>query len=148
MRQEVLQHPIIAQLLDIRSSFRAEVAKEGLSPDFMNNVFDEWSALLSEARRTFIPEGDVPDGMIEFMNADCVQKFDGDRVLMLQSHPLKIRWISAYLHKCSRLAADAIEGSLKLNSQNENLYLDWIQGLSPHQQPSIHTASEGHILFA
>lgn len=148
MRQEALQHPIIAQLLDIRSRFRAEVAKEGLSPDFMNNVFDEWAALLSEARRTFIPEGDVPDGMIEFMNADCVQKFDGDRVLMLQSHPLKIRWIAAYLHKCSRLATDAIEGSLKLNSQNESLYLDWIQGLSPHQQPSIHTASEGHILFA
>lgn len=148
MRQEVLQHPIIAQLLDIRSRFREEVAKEGLSPDLMNNVFDEWAALLSEARRTFVPEGNVPEGMIEFMNADCVQKFDYDRVLMLQSHPLKLRWIAAYLHKCSRLAAEAIEGSLKLNSENESLYLDWIQGLSPHQQPSIHTAFEGHVLFA
>lgn len=148
MRQEIIRHPIISELLNIRSKFRDEAVKEGLSPELMNNIFDAWAVLLSEARKTFVPEGDVPDGMIEFMNADCVQSFDGDRVLMLQSHPLKLRWISAYLQKCSRLAADAIEGSLKLNSQNESLYLDWIQGLSPHQQPSIHTASDGNILFA
>jgi hypothetical protein len=86
--------------------------------------------------------------MIEFLNADCVQGFDGDRVLMLQSHPLKLRWIAAYLAKSSQLAADAIEGTLRLNEQNEALYLNWIQGLSPHQQPSIHTAADGHILFA
>ncbi|MDO6824999.1 FtsK/SpoIIIE domain-containing protein [Marinobacter sp. 1_MG-2023] len=148
IREEALGHPIIAQLIDLRSRFRNEVAKEGLLPELMNNFFDEWAPLLSDARTTFVPDGDVPDGMIEFMNADCVLNFDGDQVLMLQSHPLKLRWIAAYLLKCSQLAADAIEGSLKLNSQNENLYLDWIQGLSPHQQPSIHTAVDGHILFA
>lgn len=148
LRKEVLQQPIIGRLLEIRSGFRYEAGKDGLSSELLNNVFDQWSALLSEARRAFIPDGDIPSGMIEFLNADCVQGFDGDRVLMLQSHPLKLRWLAAYLAKSSQLAADAIEGTLRLNEQNEALYLNWIQGLSPHQQPSIHTAADGHILFA
>lgn len=146
--ENILEHPIIARLVEIRTRFRTEAEKEGLSSGLLNDVFDDWSALLAEARRTFVPDGDIPRGMIEFLNADCVHGFDGDRVLMLQSHPLKLRWISAYLAKSSQLAADAIEGSLSLNAQNENLYLNWIQGLSPHQQPSIHTAIDGHILFA
>lgn len=147
-REAVLLHPIINRLVEIRSGFRAEAGKDGLSSGLLNNVFDQWSVLLAEARRTFVPNGDIPPGMIEFLNTDCVQGFDGDRVLMLQSHPLKLRWIAAYLAKSSQLAADAIEGTLLLNEQNEVLYLNWIQGLSPHQQPSIHTAADGHILFA
>ncbi|WP_227718291.1 FtsK/SpoIIIE domain-containing protein [Microbulbifer sp. Q7] len=146
--EEVLHHPVISRLVDIRSNFRAEVEKNGLSSGLLNDVFDEWSTLLAEARTSFIPEGHVPSGMVEFLNADCVQEFDGDRVLMLQSHPLKLRWMAAYLAKSKDLAADAIEGSLRLNEQNETLYLSWIQGLSPHQQPPILTSTEGHILFA
>ncbi len=145
---DVLGHPIVARLVETRSRFRSAAETEGLSTALLNDVFDEWSVLLRDARRTFVPDGDIPRGMIEFLNADCVQGFDGDRVLMLQSHPLKLRWIGAYLSKSLQLAADAIEGSLRLNEQNESLYLNWIQGLSPHQQPSIHTAVEGHILFA
>ena len=148
IQEDVLKHPIIDRLVDIRYKFRTEAEKDGLSSGLMNDVFDEWSSLLSEARTNFVPNGDIPMGMIEFLNADCLQGFDGDRVLMLQSHPLKLRWIAAYLSKSSQLAADAIEGTLKLNEQNESLYLNWIQGLSPHQQPSIHTTPEGHLLFA
>lgn len=148
LREVVLQHPIINRLVEIRSGFKDEAGKYGLSSELLNNVFDKWAALLAEARRAFVPDGDIPSGMIEFLNADCVQGFDGDSVLMLQSHPLKLRWIAAYLAKSSQLAADAIEGTLRLNEQNETLYLNWIQGLSPHQQPSIHSAADGHILFA
>ena len=148
IREELRKHPIIDRLLEVRSRFRAEAEKEGLSSALLNDVFDEWSSLLADARRAFVPDGDIPEGMIEFLNSDCVQEFDGENVLMLQSHPLKLRWIAGYLAKSSQLASDAIEGTLRLNDQNESLYLNWIQGLSPHQQPSIHTASGGHILFA
>ncbi len=148
IRDSILQHPMISRLVDIREDFRADAESEGISSTLLNDVFDNWSGLLGEARDIFLPDGEAPDGMIEFLNADCVQEFDNDRVLMLQSHPLKLRWIAAYLTKSSQLAAEAIEGSLKLNENGESLYLDWIQGLSPHQQPSIHTAADGHILFA
>ena len=78
LREVVLQHPIINRLVEIRSGFRDEAAKDGLSSELLNNVFDQWSALLAEARRAFIPDGDIPSGMIEFLNADCVQGFDGE----------------------------------------------------------------------
>lgn len=146
--EELQKHPIINRLLGLRTKFRAEASREGLSPALLNDVFDEWSLLLADARKAFVPDGDIPAGMIEFMNADCVQGFDGENTLMLQSHPLKLRWIASYLSKSAQLASDAIEGTLRLNEQNENLYLNWIQGLSPHQQPPIHTSLEGHILFA
>jgi S-DNA-T family DNA segregation ATPase FtsK/SpoIIIE len=148
INDEVLRHPVINRLVEIRTRFREAAEKEGLSSGLLNDLFDQWSTLLTEARRAFVPDGDAPVGMIEFLNADCIKGFDGDRVLMLQSHPLKLRWIAAYLAKSLQLAADAIEGSLSLNEQNEALYLNWIQGLSPHQQPAIHTAEGGHILFA
>lgn len=146
--EDVRRHPIMASLFDLRSKFRAEAGSNGLSASLLNDVFDEWSTLLADARRAFVPDGEPPLGMIEFLNADCVQGFDGDRVLMLQSHPLKLRWISAYLSRSSRLASDAIEGTLDLNDQNEDLYLKWIQDLSPHQQPAIHSSAEGQVLFA
>ncbi|MCH8542306.1 MAG: hypothetical protein LAT61_01925 [Alcanivorax sp.] len=147
-RKEILRHPIVNQLIDVRSRFRAEAEENGLSAGLMNNVFDEWSLLLTEARKSFVPDGDIPDGMFEFLNADCLQGFDDSGVLMLQSHPLKLRWMAAYLAKSSQLVSDAIEGALKLNELNESFYLNWIQDLSPHQQPSIHTTADGHILFA
>jgi energy-coupling factor transporter ATP-binding protein EcfA2 len=148
IQTELLKHPVIDRLVEIRSKFRTETKKDGLSAGLLNDIFDQWSALLADARKVFVPDGDVPIGMTEFLNADCVQGFGGDGMLMLQSHPLKLRWIAAYLTKSLELAADALEGSLKLNEQNESLYLNWILGLSPHQQPAIHSASDGHILFA
>ncbi|MEO9651653.1 MAG: FtsK/SpoIIIE domain-containing protein [Roseobacter sp.] len=146
--KDVLSQPIISRLIEVRAEFRQQAGDQGLSSSMLNDVFDGWVALLADARTAFVPDGDVPLGMIEFLNADCVLDFDDDCVLMLQSHPIKLRWISEYLSKSSELAADAIEGTLNLNSQNEGMYLNWIQNLSPHQQPSIHVATEGHILFA
>jgi S-DNA-T family DNA segregation ATPase FtsK/SpoIIIE len=142
------RHPVVSQLIELRTEFRDEVEARGLSADVLNDTFDKWAALLADARRTFIPNGDIPEGMIEFLNADCVQGFDGNRLLMLQSHPMKLRWIAAYLTKSFRLATDAIEGSLRLNPHNEKLYLGWIENLSPHQQPAIHTSNDGQTLFA
>lgn len=148
VRPAILQHSLIQRLFSLRTRFREEASRDGLSFALLNDVFDEWSALVTDARECFVPDGDAPTGMIEFLNADCIQKFDGDRTLMLQSHPLKLRWISAYLNKSHKLAAEALAGVLTLNKENEGLYLNWIQGLSPHQQPAIHSAADGHILFA
>ena len=148
LQKEVISNPIISRLLDIRGKFRDEAKSNGLSSAALNNTFDEWSSLLAEARINFVPDGDVPAGLLEFLNSDCIVGFDGSHVLMLQSHPLRLRWISSYLAKSSQLAIDAIEGSLKLNDQNKSFYLNWIEDLSPHQQPAIHTAVEGDVLFA
>ncbi len=145
---DATQHPILQRQEEIRAEFRTQMERGGLSSGVLNDVFDRWLELLADARVVFTPDGDPPKGMIEFLSADCVQNFGGDSVLMLQSHPLKLRWIAAYLEKSRKLATDAIEGGINLNPQNEDFYLDWIQDLSPHQQPAVHVAEEGHLLFA
>ena len=143
-----LDDPIFNQLCEIRETFRDEASKEGLSIGLLRNIFDAWESLLADARKTFIPDGDIPDAMKEFLNADLVHGFDVQRVLMLQSHPLKLRWIASYLQKSTELASDALEGTLKVNEQHDSFYLDWIQSLSPHQQPAIQTSHDGKLLFA
>ncbi|RQW72232.1 DNA translocase FtsK [Halomonas sp. YLB-10] len=148
IEEYILKNPVMDRLVELRTRFRSQAEKDGISSGLANDVFDSWATLLSDARKSYVPDGDIPHGMIEFLHADCIKDFDGDSLLMLQSHPLKLRWISAYLNKSAQLACDAMEGNLKLNSYNELLYLDWIQGLSPYQQPTIHTVSEGDILFA
>lgn len=140
--------PILTRLNDIRQYFRVKAESGGLSVDLLNDVFDEWLALLTDAREAFIPSGGIPNGMSEFLSSDCVQGYDGDKLLMLQSHPLKLRWIATYLKKSIDLAVQALEGSLQLNEHHESFYLDWIESLSPHQQPAVQSTFNGDLLFA
>jgi energy-coupling factor transporter ATP-binding protein EcfA2 len=140
--------PILARLKEIRHEFRNKSASSGLSVELLNDTFDEWLTVLGDARETFIPSGGAPIGMSEFLSSDCIQGYDGNRVLMLQSHPLKLRWIANYLKKSIDLAVQALEGSLKLNEQHDSFYLEWIEGLSPHQQPAIQSSMSGDLFFA
>jgi len=140
--------PVLSSLNEVRGKFRDKAASGGLTVELLNDIFDDWLAVLTEARETLVPSGGIPDGMSEFLSSDCVQGYDGNRLLMLQSHPLKLRWIATYLKKSIDLAVQALEGSLELNQQHERFYLDWIEGLSPHQQPAIQSTMNGDLMFA
>ena len=140
--------PIFQRLSELRSKFSEHCNLFGISIELLNNTFDEWSLILNQAASVFIPNGDLPTGMSEFLNTDCIQNDEGNQVLMIQTHPLKLRWIASYLKTSSQLAIEAIEGSLNLNPQNPSLYFDWIEGLSPYQQPATHASINGETLFS
>jgi S-DNA-T family DNA segregation ATPase FtsK/SpoIIIE len=140
--------PIISELIEIRSAFRAEAAISGLAEALLNDTFDRWQALVVKAKAEFVPDGAPDDRLSTFISSDCILGFGGDGILMLPSHPLRLRWIARYLEASGKLASESAEGTLKLNESNPEAYLRWLEALSPQQQPAIHCASGPIQLYA
>lgn len=148
IHSNVLENEVIRDLLELRSAFRDDATKSGLSEPLLNDVFDRWQTLVVRAKTEFVPDGAPDERLSTFICCDCILGFGGDGVLMLPSHPLRLRWIAQYLSASSRLACESLEGTLKLNESNPEAYLDWLESLSPQQQPAIHCASGPRQLYA
>lgn len=144
----IIGNPLIRELIAIRRGFRSEAALSGLSEALLNDTFDRWQTLVVNAKAEFVPDGAPDDRLSTFIGSDCILGFGGDGILMLPSHPLRLRWIARYLEASGRLASEAAEGTLKLNESNPEAYLRWLETLSPQQQPAIHCASGPRQLYA
>jgi hypothetical protein len=142
------QFSFVADYIESRTNFVEAAASGGLSVELLNDAFDTWSRLALQARTEAVPAGATHAGLQGFLRLDHVEGF-GDGVLMLPSHPLRLRWIAAYLEATAGLASKALEGTLKLCSANQDYYLDWLEALSPHQHPALTAGAESHeFLFA
>lgn len=144
----VLGDPIIRELMELREDFRAQANVSGLSEALLNDTFDCWQTLVSKAKAEFIPDGAPDARLTTFIACDCVIGFGGDGILMLPSHPLRLRWIARYLAESARLASQALDGTLKLNDSNPEAYIGWLEKLSPQQQPAIHCTDGPRQLYA
>lgn len=145
---EGLQYAFVAKYVALREHLCAACSTEGLSASLLNDIFDSWAAIILEARKEAIPDGGDHSGLKAFLRLDHVEHF-GDGLLMLPSHPLRLRWIAGYLEATTRLALHALEGTLELCSANSDFYLDWLESLSPHQHPALTVDSESHqFLYA
>jgi hypothetical protein len=80
------------------------------------------------------------------LDSDFIAHSSGSR-LMLPTHPIKLRWISHYLHECITLLAAIMSGDEELSKVNPHLYLQWFKAI-PNQAPSIAIGSNSSILFS
>ncbi len=145
---EILTHPHIAELIAIRTALEEQVQTPGLSSDVLSSSFDDWNKLLQAAKETFIPDGKADPHLSAILGYDCIRGGSDDSMLMLGTHPLRLRWLSKYLRMSETLALSSLEGALSLNSQNDSMYLNWVSHLSPQQQPAIHVSPSGQRLLA
>ena len=145
---EILRHATIAKLIAGKISFEEEARKDGLSIRLLGSAFDPWDLILQYAKQTFIPEGKSDPHLQAMLRFECLLGRSGKNLLMLASHPLRLRWLEKYLRKSEELAVKSLEERLPLNSQNEAMYLNWISNLSPQQQPAIHISPAGELLLA
>lgn len=144
---EVQGHHIVEKLNNITQDFRTRAKDRSLSAELLNACYDDWSLLLQNAKDTLIPDGAEDPYLKAILSAECAIA-DEDSILMLASHPLRMRWIALYLQKSETLAMKALAGELPLNTQNRTFYLDWIANLSPHQNPAIHVSPSGQRLLS
>jgi len=144
----IFEDPLILDFEENVNTFNNHLKLGGLSKEAINELLDQWDILFSRIKNLYIPD-DSSDGKIQFLLKYNVVEFEGhDKQLMLAGHPIRLRWISSYLNETEALAKKALAGDLKLNIQNDKLYLKWISELTPHQQPPISVSSDGNILFA
>lgn len=146
--KETTKHELIRQLEDASNELRNKGAKEGLSKELMLNTFDEWLLLAGRFKTELVPSGSFDSRLDMFLNNNMIATGSGKGRLMLQTHPLRLRWIARYLERSEELAERALTGNLDLNEENSELYLDWIGNLSPHQQPALVAGSNQETIFA
>jgi S-DNA-T family DNA segregation ATPase FtsK/SpoIIIE len=145
---DIFDDPIILDFEENINIFNSHLKSEGLSKEIINELLDRWDVLLHKIKSLYTPDDNSNDNL-QFLLKHEIVEFEGlDKQLMLSSHPIRLRWISAYLNETEALAKKALAGELKLNTQNDKLYLGWISQLTPHQQPPISVTSSGNILFA
>ncbi|PQE01762.1 hypothetical protein CYL16_06860 [Mycobacterium sp. EPG1] len=128
---------VIARLIEARREFLALTAAEGIELGAIDRFVETWAGLLSEARAEYIPNGALDRRLQALLSLDIIHSPNESRALMLWSHPLRLRWLRAYLQETAKLCADALDGNLCLNSVNDGFYLGALDDLSPHGRPPL-----------
>ena len=137
--------PLVDQGLTQRWSASASdhlgaMATNGISAAAIEEYLDDWIELLGEARETLVPTGGPLAELNSFLSYETAQT-QGDQLVVLGTHPIRLRWLANHLQHLSTFLRSALEGGLQLNSENDQLYFDWLDRVSPHRQPPLVTTS-------
>ncbi|MGW1670652.1 FtsK/SpoIIIE domain-containing protein [Streptomyces sp. NPDC002324] len=119
---------------------------DGLDAEEINDYVREWEAVLREARTTLVPDN-APNADLEAVVLTDVIGLADHRMMMLASHPLKLRWLAKNYAEVAGSIATALnkEGGLSLNQENEDLFFDAIDRISPHGTPAVLVGPGGTI---
>jgi hypothetical protein len=120
----------------IASRYFEDWTKNGLSANGVGDFLDEWRPVLDDARSTLIPSGGPLDALTSFLECDTAKTSDG-HLIILATHPLRLRWFGDHLRHLGKFLMRALEGGLQLNAENDQLYFDWLDQVSPHRQPPL-----------
>ena len=125
--------------LKLRTTHLRSWSTSGLNATGIQDFLAEWEPLMREARSRYVPQGGRLAGLERFLAFDTASCADG-RTVMLATHPLRLRWLGRHLARLGEAIQRAIDEELHLNPENDRLYFDWLEHVSPHRQPPILSA--------
>ncbi|MGW2490476.1 FtsK/SpoIIIE domain-containing protein [Streptomyces sp. NPDC001606] len=119
---------------------------DGLDAGKINDYVREWEGILREARTTLVPDN-APNPDLEAVVLTDVVGLADHRMMMLATHPLKLRWLAKNYAEAASSIETALnrEGGLSLNQENEDLFFDAIDRISPHGTPAVLVGPGGTI---
>lgn len=119
---------------------------DGLDAGKINDYVREWEGVLREARTTLVPDN-APNADLEAVVLTDVVGLADHRMMMLATHPLKLRWLARNYAEAASSIETALnkEGGLSLNQENEDLFFDAIDRISPHGTPAVLVGPGGTI---
>ncbi|MFE2730930.1 FtsK/SpoIIIE domain-containing protein [Streptomyces sp. NPDC059349] len=119
---------------------------EGLDAENIDDYVRAWEGILREARTTLVPEN-APNADLEAVVLTDVVELADHRMMMLATHPLKLRWLAQNYAQTASSIRTALneEGGLSLNRENEDLFFDAIDRISPHGTPAALVGPGGTI---
>ncbi|MFF1348045.1 FtsK/SpoIIIE domain-containing protein [Streptomyces sp. NPDC058322] len=120
--------------------------RDGLDAGKINDYVREWEGVLREARTTLVPDN-APNADLEAVVLTDVVGLADHRMMMLATHPLKLRWLAKNYEEAAGSIETALnkEGGLSLNQENEDLFFDAIDRISPHGTPAVLVGPGGTI---
>lgn len=129
---------VIKSILEERTIFFNQIKVEGLGIDSISDYLDKWEPLFCDARNEFIPEGTCDPRLSALTSIDVIHQSNGLSALMMNCHPLRLRWYRSFLEKNREVCLQ----SLELKSSGDEFYINYLHDVSPHGQPSL--LSNGH----
>ncbi|MEU5100506.1 FtsK/SpoIIIE domain-containing protein [Streptomyces sp. NPDC020996] len=120
--------------------------REGLDAGNINDYVREWEGILREARTALVPNN-APDEDLKAVVLTDVVRLADHRMMMLATHPLKLRWLARNYTETARSIETALnkDGGLSLNQENEDLFFDAIDRISPHGTPAVLVGPNGTV---
>lgn len=119
---------------------------DGLDAGNINDYVREWESIIREARTNLVPDN-APNADLEAVVLTDVVRLADHRMMMLATHPLKLRWLAKNYAEAANNIETALnkEGGLSLNQENEDLFFDAIDRISPHGTPAVLVGPGGTI---
>lgn len=124
----------------VRQQHLDNLSRHGISVDRLQTYFSEWLEAASRARADLVPTSGPLGALDCFLDVDLLHERPSQdariaRIVMLASHPLRLRWFARHLERTRGYLVDALAGELELNDWNDGLFFDWLDRASPHRQP-------------
>ncbi|WP_433274651.1 FtsK/SpoIIIE domain-containing protein [Pseudonocardia xinjiangensis] len=122
--------------LTARRELFIKLSVTGLDSAILDEFGAWWADHVSDARQSLVPHNAPQPELEEFLDVDTV-RLPRDRTAMLATHPLRLRWISTHSQQMTRRILSSLENGLVLNDENDQLFFDWLDRVSPHRQPAF-----------
>ncbi len=120
---------------------------EGISIAGVQEYVDSWSRWLERVRNDHVPQGAADQGLDDFISMETVS-LSNKRTLLLATHPLRLRWVYSYFGYMKELIGKALDGSLHLNPEVEELFFSRLGEMTPHKQPPVICTGHGQVMMA
>lgn len=134
------------EFAQLRARWLSEL-RDGLDPEPIDEYVNEWAVLVSKARNVLVPHNSPLPELKEVVLTDVVEVPD-DRLVMLATHPLRLRWIASHMQRMIELLVRALADGLSLNPENTELFFDWLDRVSPHGLPPFVVGADEVVAVA
>ncbi|PHV68456.1 FtsK/SpoIIIE domain-containing protein [Williamsia muralis] len=138
--------PFSARLSELRHR-HAAAWREGIDADLLDAYVAAWEPVVNEARAILVPANSPDQDLAGVVLTDILQLSD-DKLVMLGSHPLRLRWLASHLRRMTELSIIALSRGLNLNLENTELFFEWIQRISPHGTPPLVVGEDETVAIA
>jgi hypothetical protein len=140
------QSRIGRRLREVRAAAIAELSK-GITEETLSTYLDQWTALQLELRDEEIPEGSPNLNLQEALELDVIQ-LPENRLALLASHPLRLRWLLTHLREMRDLLVEALSSGLRVNEENPDYFFEQLAHVSPQGTPPIIVGPGGKVGLA
>ncbi|GEL96330.1 FtsK/SpoIIIE domain-containing protein [Cellulomonas composti] len=138
--------PVSARIAELRAAHLGSWSA-GINADSLDQYLAEWEPILNGARQTLVP-ANAPDQDLEAVVLTDVVRLAQSRLVMLATHPLRLRWLARHLRRMSKLLVQCLTTGLDLNQENNELFFEWLQRVSPHRTPPLIVGPDETVAIA
>ena len=137
---EPLTGPEVGAWIEARAALRDQLLRHGIEEAALADFVDGWSEMLERARNRLVPQQSPLQELEQFLSIDTA-RFGASRLALLATHPLRLRWFSEHLKNMKGFVTRSLEAGIRLNVENDQLFFDWLDKVSPHRQPPFISGS-------